>query len=63
MMTISAPARLLVTAADPSARTMDTSPPIIARVAQDKLLLDVRCLRDEDLETVAMAVRALGVNP
>jgi len=28
-------------------------PPVIARVADSRLLLDVRCLGDEDLESVA----------
>jgi L-seryl-tRNA(Ser) seleniumtransferase len=39
-------------------------PPVVARVADDCLLLDVRCLSEEELEPVTSAVRsATGVSP
>ena len=41
-------------------RLRASSPPVIARIAQEQLLLDVRCLHDEDLDTVAQALGALG---
>jgi L-seryl-tRNA(Ser) seleniumtransferase len=34
------------------------TPPVIARVAEGSLLLDVRCLQDDELESLADAVRA-----
>jgi L-seryl-tRNA(Ser) seleniumtransferase len=40
-------------------RLRGAEPPVIARIADGKLLLDVRCLADEELEPVARAVRTL----
>ena len=33
------------------------APPVVGRVSEGQLLLDVRCLEDDDLEPVALAVR------
>jgi L-seryl-tRNA(Ser) seleniumtransferase len=43
------------------ARLRDAAPPVIARVSGDRLLLDVRCLEEEELQTVARAVAAARV--
>jgi L-seryl-tRNA(Ser) seleniumtransferase len=48
-----------------SARYMDEwlrafDPPIIARVEQDKVFLDVRTIQDEELKTVARAIKDLA---
>ncbi len=46
--------------ADPEAlhrRLRAGAPPVVARVSEGQLLLDVRCLEDDDLEPVALAVR------
>jgi L-seryl-tRNA(Ser) seleniumtransferase len=40
-------------------RLRRTDPPVIARVCEERLLLDVRCLNDEDLDLVAAAVAAV----
>jgi L-seryl-tRNA(Ser) seleniumtransferase len=40
-------------------RLRGAEPPVIARIADGQLLLDVRCLADEELEPVARAVRTL----
>jgi len=37
-------------------RLRGTEPPVIARVSGERLLLDIRCLDDEDLSSVAAAV-------
>ena len=37
-------------------RLRGTEPPVIARVSAERLLLDIRCLDDEDLDSVAAAV-------
>ena len=39
-------------------RLRQTDTPVIGRVSQERLLLDVRCLTEEDLGEVAVAVRA-----
>jgi len=41
-------------------RLRSHSPPIIARVERDRVMLDVRTIRERELEIVARAVRALG---
>jgi L-seryl-tRNA(Ser) seleniumtransferase len=38
------------------------TPPVVGRIADDRLLLDVRTLRETDLPTVAQAVRAAHVD-
>ena len=46
--------------ADPEAlhrRLRAGAPPVVGRVSDGQLLLDVRCLHDDDLEPVAIAVR------
>ena len=46
--------------ADPEAlheRLRAASPPVVGRVSEGQLLLDVRCLADDDLEPVALALR------
>jgi len=40
-------------------RLRGAEPPVIARIADGKLLLDVRCLTEEELEPVARAVQTL----
>jgi L-seryl-tRNA(Ser) seleniumtransferase len=37
-------------------RLRGTEPPVIARVSAERLLLDIRCLNEEDLDSVAAAV-------
>ena len=37
-------------------RLRSADPPVIARVFAERLLLDVRCLDEEDLDSVAAAV-------
>jgi L-seryl-tRNA(Ser) seleniumtransferase len=39
------------------ARLRVANPPVVGRVSEGRLLLDVRCLDDSDLEPVALAVR------
>jgi len=41
-----------------SARLRSSAPPIIARIANDRVVLDPRTIFPEELETVARAVRA-----
>jgi L-seryl-tRNA(Ser) seleniumtransferase len=40
-------------------RLRGTEPPVIARVSAERLLLDIRCLDEEDLDSVAAAVAAV----
>lgn len=44
-------------------RLRSTRPPVIARVAEEQLLLDVRCLTEEDLEQVAAAMGSVIREP
>ena len=39
-------------------RLRAAQPPVVARIADGLLLLDVRCLRDDELSLVASAVAA-----
>ena len=41
-----------------SARLRSSAPPIIARIADDRVVLDPRTIFPDELETVARAVRA-----
>lgn len=46
-------------ASDPrefQARIRSADPPVVARIAEERLLLDVRCLSEDELEAVAAAV-------
>jgi L-seryl-tRNA(Ser) seleniumtransferase len=47
---VQAPAQLL------QERLRGTEPPVVARVSAERLLLDVRCLDEEDLDSLAAAV-------
>jgi L-seryl-tRNA(Ser) seleniumtransferase len=40
-------------------RLRQSEPPIVARVAEGRLFLDVRCLHEEDLRPLAVAVRSV----
>ncbi len=41
-------------------RLRASEPPVISRISENKLILDVRCLRDDELGPVAEAVAKLG---
>jgi L-seryl-tRNA(Ser) seleniumtransferase len=47
-----------VSADELAARLRAGDPPVVARIDEDRLLLDPRTLTDEDAERVAAAVRA-----
>ncbi len=52
-----------LTLADPNQsqeRLRSAHPPVISRISEDRLILDVRCLRDDELGPVADAVVKLG---
>jgi L-seryl-tRNA(Ser) seleniumtransferase len=38
----------------------DADPPVIARISDERLLVDVRCLADDELAPVALAVATIG---
>lgn len=35
-------------------------PPVVARISEERLLLDVRCLSDDELGPLALAVATIG---
>jgi L-seryl-tRNA(Ser) seleniumtransferase len=41
-------------------RLRQTDPPVIARISDERLLLDVRCLTDDELDPLALAVATIG---
>src|SRR5262249_11991040 len=60
-MPLSAPISYVCAIRSPSPQAFQealrgAAPPIVARVSEDRVLLDVRCLEDEDLELVAEGV-------
>ncbi len=40
-------------------RLRSAEPPVIARVSEERVLLDVRCLDEEDLSSVSAAVASV----
>jgi L-seryl-tRNA(Ser) seleniumtransferase len=46
--------------ADLQERLRQTDPPVIARISGERLLLDVRCLTDDEMDPLARAVATIG---